>query len=155
MTDQHTPLTEQQLDEIERAVPRLSEYVEQSDAVRVIAAGVPVLLAEVRRLRARVAELEATSVPDETEYAVRMPGSNDVWPRREFRSGHWERVLNEGGQLLERVIRRGPWVEAPNQCPGFEGNPVAPDLCAGCHEPRDTHEPAASAVSGAADSRPA
>ncbi|MEZ3180347.1 hypothetical protein KYY02_17130 [Streptomyces pimonensis] len=25
-------------------------------------------------------------------------------------------------------------------CPGFEGNPVAPDLCAGCHEPRENHE---------------
>ncbi|MGA5035155.1 hypothetical protein ACPB8P_31995 [Streptomyces cellulosae] len=24
-------------------------------------------------------------------------------------------------------------------CPGFEGNPVAPDLCAGCHEPRENH----------------
>jgi hypothetical protein len=92
----------------------------------------------------RIAELEATSVPDETEYAVRMPGSNDVWPRREFREiGTWERVLSDGGVLLERVIRRGPWVEAPNQCPGFEGNPVAPDLCAGCHEPRDSHEEAA------------
>lgn len=24
-------------------------------------------------------------------------------------------------------------------CPGFEGNPVAPGLCAGCHEPREDH----------------
>jgi hypothetical protein len=27
-------------------------------------------------------------------------------------------------------------------CPGFEGNPVAPGLCAGCHEPRENHAPA-------------
>jgi len=94
------------------------------------------------KAEARVAELETTSVPDEAEYAVRMPGSNDVWPRKEFRMGHWERVLCEGGVLLERVIRRGPWVEAPNQCPGFEGNPVAPDQCAGCGELRDSHEEA-------------
>jgi len=30
--------------------------------------------------------------------------------------------------------------EADARCPGFEGNPVAPDLCAGCHEPRENHE---------------
>lgn len=24
-------------------------------------------------------------------------------------------------------------------CPGFEGNPVAPDMCAGCHESSDRH----------------
>jgi hypothetical protein len=29
-------------------------------------------------------------------------------------------------------------------CPGFEGNPVAPGLCAGCHEPREGHQAAAS-----------
>jgi hypothetical protein len=29
-------------------------------------------------------------------------------------------------------------------CPGFEGNPVAPDSCAGCHEPRDSHAEAVS-----------
>jgi hypothetical protein len=94
-----------------------------------------------RELRARIAELEATSVPDETEYAIRMPGSNDVWPRKEFRIGHWERLL-AGGTLLQRVIRRGPWAEVPKECPGFEGNPVSPDLCAGCGEPRDSHEEA-------------
>lgn len=27
-------------------------------------------------------------------------------------------------------------------CPGFEGNPVAPGLCAGCHEPHENHAPA-------------
>lgn len=49
MTD-HTPLTEQQLADIESALPRLREYTEQSDAVSLVANAVPVLLAVVRRL---------------------------------------------------------------------------------------------------------
>lgn len=29
-------------------------------------------------------------------------------------------------------------------CPGFEDNPVAPNLCAGCHEPRESHKAVAA-----------
>ncbi|MFF9175916.1 hypothetical protein [Streptomyces sp. NPDC014793] len=65
----------------------------------------------------RIVELEATSIPDETEYGIRMPGSQDVWPRKEFRSGHWEKVLANGATLLQRVIRRGPWTETPVEDP--------------------------------------
>lgn len=96
--------------------------------------------ARAEKAEARVAELEATSVPDEVEYGIRMPGSQDVWPRKEFRSGHWEKVLADGATLLQRVIRRGPWTETPTECPGFKGNPVAPNLCAGCGESRRWHE---------------
>ncbi|WP_037923462.1 hypothetical protein [Streptomyces violaceorubidus] len=53
MTDH---LTTQQLADIERAVPRLSEYSEQSDDVRTVAEGVPALLAEIRRLQAELTE---------------------------------------------------------------------------------------------------
>jgi hypothetical protein len=28
----------------------------------------------------------------------------------------------------------------PDDCPGFEGNPVAPDLCAGCGQSRRWHD---------------
>lgn len=76
------PLTDQQLDDIERAVPRLTEYVEQSDAVRVVAEGAPALLAEVRRLRTELAREErlhggtvddrdqAQEIADKLAYAV-------------------------------------------------------------------------------------
>ncbi|WP_109030090.1 hypothetical protein [Streptomyces rubrogriseus] len=53
MTDR---LTDQQLTNIERALPRLSEYAEQSDDVRAVAEGVPALLAEVRRLQVELAK---------------------------------------------------------------------------------------------------
>lgn len=105
MNDQ---LTDQQLDEYETAL-RNADRIGSGIAP----ASAATLLAEVRRLRTRVAELEATSVPDETEYGVRMPGSSNVWPRREFRITHWERVLSEGAVRLQRTIRRGPWTEAP------------------------------------------
>lgn len=97
----------------------------------------------VARVHELEGELAATSEPDETEFGVRAKYSSDVWPRREFRTVHWERALNDGGVLVQRTIRRGPWTEVPG-CPGFEGNPVAPDLCAGCHEPREDHEEATS-----------
>jgi hypothetical protein len=97
------------------------------------------LASKVSRGAIRPDNLNTTAQPDEIEFAVRMPGSKDVWPRKEFRIGHWEKVLADGGVLMQRTIVRTPWVEAPNQCPGFEGNPVAPDLCAGCGESSDDH----------------
>lgn len=146
----------------ERAPKRTAEFTEWLNkhsplpggdaaerAETVLEEDVPALLAELAAVRAerdeareRVAELEATSIPDEVEYGIRMPDSQDVWPRKEFRSGHWEKVLADGATLLQRVIRRGPWTETPIECPGFEDNPVAPNLCAGCGEPNDAHEEA-------------
>ncbi|MER5902973.1 hypothetical protein ABT150_23185 [Streptomyces mirabilis] len=69
MTDQtvHQPLADQQLDEIETRAAHLYEYATlavehgpdaQPAAERVIGTDVPALVAEVRRLRARVSELE-------------------------------------------------------------------------------------------------
>ena len=57
MTDQHTPLTSQQLDEIETRAARLYEYSQQGDGEGDTLAGedVPALLAEVARLRAALA----------------------------------------------------------------------------------------------------
>ncbi|KFG71494.1 hypothetical protein [Streptomyces mutabilis] len=65
MTDQSTPapLTDQQLTDIARALPRLSEYAEQSNDVRTVAEGGPALLAAIRRLRNDLAEEKAAHDP--------------------------------------------------------------------------------------------
>lgn len=74
MTDQPT---EQQLDEIETRAAHLYEYADPTDAAWEILAGddVPQLLAELRRLRARVAELEVFAYGCDAEGCV-LPHSS-------------------------------------------------------------------------------
>jgi hypothetical protein len=86
MTDPK-PVTEQQLDEIETRAASLYEYATltdvplQADADQLTGEDVPALLAEVRRLRTRVAELEGPAVEARAAlaalcYVLEDPGSN-------------------------------------------------------------------------------
>ncbi|MEU5496125.1 hypothetical protein [Streptomyces griseofuscus] len=52
------------------------------------------------------------------------------------------------GTVLNAVLR-ALGINPPAECPGFEGNPVAPNLCAGCGEPSDAHPTAPAARSAA------
>ena len=72
-----TPPTEQQLDEIETRAAHLHEYACQDDGEGDTLAGtdVPLLLAEVHRLRDRVAELEAYAYGCDAEGCV-LPHSS-------------------------------------------------------------------------------
>ncbi|MFP3986953.1 hypothetical protein U9R90_05500 [Streptomyces sp. E11-3] len=50
----------------------------------------------------------------------------------------------EDGEYLHCVDCPVVEIQMRGDCPGFEGNPVAPDLCAGCGEPGDSHKGGAS-----------
>ncbi|MFI5473162.1 hypothetical protein ACIA6D_23345 [Streptomyces cacaoi] len=146
MTDQQTPLTQQQLDEYEQLIGRTTPLGAATASPGMAAA----LLAEVRRLRAELATARATVFGE----AEQLIAEAIEWNRTEYPAVGGMITRRLGMRAAERVVR-ALREEAEGGCPGFEGNPVAPDLCAGCHEPRDTHDAATSAVSGAADSRPA
>ena len=68
-----TPLTDEQLDEIEAAVPRLREYTEQSDAAEVVVTGVPALVADLRRARAQVRFLLGAMARKDTHPGCQYP----------------------------------------------------------------------------------
>ena len=52
---------------------------------------------------------------------------------------YWLELDPERATVLRQDLAGPP----PSECPGFEDNPVAPDLCAGCGDARRWHAPAA------------
>lgn len=66
-----------------------------------------------------------------------------------------ERILPLCGMRLVVLALTGPNdPDHVDDCPGFEGNPVAPDLCAGCGEARRWHAAARPAAAANEDGDP-
>lgn len=143
-----TPPTEQQLDEIAKAVADYRRHVPTGWAgcsAHPIADAGAALLAEVRRLRDELAAARAAAFGEaEKEIADAID-----WNRAEYPSVEGMITRRLGMRAAERVVR-ALREEAEGGCPGFEGNPVAPDACAGCHEPSDAHTPDAASAPPAA-----
>ncbi|MDX3174180.1 hypothetical protein PV382_18050 [Streptomyces scabiei] len=140
-------LTTQQLDEIEIRAASLHEYALladaplQADADQLTGENVPALLAEIRRLHDELAAARATAFGEaEKEIADAIDRNRAEHPEAEAMI-----TRRLGMRAAERVVR-GLREDAEGGCPGFEGNPVAPDLCAGCHEPRDDRAAVSSVV---------
>jgi hypothetical protein len=50
------------------------------------------------------------SEPDATHHALRMP-NGDVWPLSEFTAQGQAAAEKQGGVLVQRTIRYGPWTD--------------------------------------------
>jgi hypothetical protein len=105
------------------AVPATKALVKRADELVTEKA---TLLAEVERLKAELAEQTRYAAALEADLCTCEP-------------------LCESGEYLHAADCPVAEVQMRmDGCPGFEGNPVAPDLCAGCGESRRWHEEAAS-----------
>lgn len=95
---------------------------------------VPALIAEIRRLRT---ELDVARTAAFVEAEKKIADAID-WNRTEYPAVGGMITRRLGMRAAERVVRELR-EEAEGGCPGFEDNPVAPDACAGCHQPREAH----------------
>ncbi|QJT04389.1 hypothetical protein G9272_32240 [Streptomyces asoensis] len=172
MTDQTIPLTEQQLDEIETRAAHLYERTAtidpnaHPDFGQLTDTDVPALLTEVRRLRARITELEGPAVEARAAlaalcYDLDDPGTaalGALYLLQQATAGveaprddaalalaqHASEVLHEVADMAD------PEPPEVSFFGGNHGTAVASWL-----RMLADRRPAASAVSGAADSRPA
>lgn len=127
--NERLPLT--RIAEIEQHLAATTNWSLGNLAARDLLAELYAVRAELRVARGRVAELAA--VRAEREESQRYAALLEV------ELCQCEPLLETGEYMHEATC---PVVEIQMRtlgCPGFEGNPVAPDLCAGCHEPRENH----------------
>ncbi|WP_109000816.1 hypothetical protein [Streptomyces rishiriensis] len=160
MTDQHTPLTTQQLDEIEARAARLYERTAtidpnaHPDFGQLTDTDVPALVADLRRSRAELAAGRALAA-DATEYRIHVPedGGTTLLVRRQA-SAHgagWAvSTMAPGGG---RAWTTEGWQESISAL-SVDRLFCWPDPAVAAAEARQALA-AASAVSGAADSRQA